>query len=264
MAMVMACRRPPPPAAGFAGGRFDRLGNSWITTTIRAQYFAAPEIKRWNVDVTTTGRGQVILRGEVGGAEDRGAAVRIARATEGVKVVEDLLRVTATAATKAIVQPPERRDLWLTTRIQAKYFVDTKVGATNIDVGTREGIVTLHGTVGALGIRRQAVALARNTAGVRDVRDELTVGSALIPSVARAGVAEIDDAWIATMIRSKYFLDPDVKAQPIAVSVADAVVSLSGTVESELQSTTAVQIAGETAGVTGIRNYLRIPVAQPE
>jgi osmotically-inducible protein OsmY len=187
-----------------------------------------------------------------------------------VTEVEDLLRVrtepTATSgreAPRSAIEPDsaldgrlERPDLWVTTKIQAKYFIDDEVRARNIDVDTQGGVVTLRGTVDSYAIRRQAVALARNTEGVREVRDELQVD----PSSAEEqnATAAIDDAWIATKIQSKYFLDPDAKGRTIDLRVADGVVTLTGSVESEAQRKTAEQIAGETDGVTEVRNDLQV------
>jgi osmotically-inducible protein OsmY len=157
--------------------------------------------------------------------------------------------------------PSWRPDLWITTKVQAKYFTDDEVRARNIDVDTRGGVVTLRGTVASYGIRRQAVALARNTEGVREVRDELQVDPALEGQGSENAVAAIDDAWIATKIQAKYFLDPDVKGRSIEVSVADGAVTLTGSVESDAQKKTAEQIAAETDGVTAVSNELQLAAA---
>jgi osmotically-inducible protein OsmY len=269
---AMACDRRPdtgPPSSTIT--RSDSESPAWITTKIQAQYFADPDIKPWNIDVTTTSGGQVTLRGEVESTTDRESAVPIARQTEGVTQVEDLLRVQAEPAAtsgrdapRSAIEPDtsvddrlERPDLWVTTKIQAKYFVDDEVRARDIDVDTRGGVVTLRGTVDSYAIRRQAVALARNTEGVREVRDELQVDPSLVEEEQDLAVG-IDDAWIATKIQSKYFLDTDVKGRTIDVSVADGVVALTGSVESDAQRKTAEQIAGETEGVAEVRNELQI------
>jgi osmotically-inducible protein OsmY len=274
-AWAVGCeRRPDEGAPSATVTRSETDSPAWITTKIQAQYFADPEIKPWNIDVTTTSGGHVTIRGEVDSAEDRATAVRIARQTDGVTEVEDLLRVTEQPAATSGRDAPrrarerdsalddrlERPDLWITTKVQAKYFVDDEVRARNIDVDTRGGVVTLRGTVDSYAIRRQAVALARNTEGVREVRDELQVDTALAPEEQDA-MAQIDDAWIATKIESKYFLDPDVKGRTIDVNVADGVVTLTGSVESDAQSKTAEQIAGETDGVTEVRNELQVAKA---
>jgi osmotically-inducible protein OsmY len=221
----------------------------------------------------------VTLRGEVESEEDRERALRIARDTEGVIQVEDLLRVqgeavatTGAAAERAPrqdAQSPaevrqERPDLWITTQIQSKYSTDGEVRARNIEVDTRGGVVTLRGTVGDYAVRRQAVALARNTEGVREVRDELQVDTSIQEESSRAEGGPIDDAWIETKIQAKYFLEPDVKGRMIDVNVEGGSVTLTGNVESEQQKTTAEEIAAETDGVKQVQNQLevRAPASQ--
>jgi osmotically-inducible protein OsmY len=264
---AIACERPEAGLPSSTSTRSDPESPAWITTRIQAQYFADPEIKPWNIDVTTTSGGHVTLRGEVETAADRETAVRIARQTEGVTEIEDLLRVKAEPAAtsgrdapRSAIEPDSafdgQPDLWVTTKIQAKYFIDDEVRARSIDVDTRGGVVTLRGTVDSYAIRRQAVALARNTEGVREVRDELQVDTSL--AEVQDATAAIDDAWIATKIQSKYFLDPDVKGRTIDVSAAGGVVTLTGSVESDAQRKTAEQIAGETDGVRGVRNELQV------
>ncbi|HEX6974807.1 MAG TPA: BON domain-containing protein, partial [Vicinamibacterales bacterium] len=80
----------PVPTSGTTGAN---INAGWITTKIQAQYFADPDIKPWNIDVTTMANGHVTLRGEVDDANDRSKAVAIARNTEGVAAVDDKLRV---------------------------------------------------------------------------------------------------------------------------------------------------------------------------
>lgn len=244
----------------------------WITTKIQSQYFANPEIKPWNIDVTTSSRGVVTLRGELDREADRAEAVRIAQQTDGVTRVNDLLRVkgagesVATTGTESATQPSGRDtdsgleppDLWITTKVQAKYFMDDEVRGRSIDVDTQGGVVTLRGTVDSYAARRQAVALARNTEGVREVRDELQVNESATADAGRAEPGSVDPVWVETKIQAKYFLDPDVKGHNIDVEVADGVVTLTGTVESESEKQTAEQIARETDGVKDVRNQVLV------
>jgi osmotically-inducible protein OsmY len=249
-----------------------------MTMKIRSKYFADPDIKPWNVDVTTTSGGHVILRGEVGDADDRDTAVRIARDIDGVTAVDDLLRVTTspvatgvragrrrrTLRTEAGDLRLERPDLWITTRIQAKFYADADVHGRNVDVATSGAVVTLHGAVDSAVARRRALALARNTDGVRDVRDELQIDSTVAASNTgqpHATANVVDDAWILTKIGSKYFLDQEVKHRAVQVTVEDGVVTLRGAVHSDGEKDTAEQIAAETGGVTGVRNQLQVRAA---
>jgi hyperosmotically inducible protein len=194
----------------------------WIATKIQAQYFLSPEIKPWNVDVTTNSAGVVTLRGEVAEAADRDAAVRIARETEGVTRVENQLRVKGgpraeSSGAAAVGSDPQAGDAWLTAKVQAKFFVDPDVKGRNIDVDTTNGAVTLRGEVESEAERRRALAIARSTEGVQSVTDQLQVRRTAsdTPTPAREAAAAIDDAWITTKIQSQYFLDQLVKGRNI-------------------------------------------------
>jgi hypothetical protein len=63
----------------------------------------------------------------------------------------------------------------LTAKIKSKMTLDDSVQARSIDVSTRDHVVTLTGTVRSQAERERAVQLARETAGVTRVVDNLTV-----------------------------------------------------------------------------------------
>lgn len=64
----------------------------------------------------------------------------------------------------------------LTAKIKSKMTLDDLVKARSIDVSTTDGVVTLKGTVTSQAEHDRAVQLARETAGVKKVVDNLTVG----------------------------------------------------------------------------------------
>lgn len=75
-------------------------------------------------------------------------------------------------------------------KVKAKLALDDMVDASTIDVDTRNRVVTLKGTVESDEARARAVMLARQTEGVRDIVDELTVESArrdTLPAAGREG-----------------------------------------------------------------------------
>jgi hyperosmotically inducible protein len=66
----------------------------------------------------------------------------------------------------------------LTAKIKAKMALDDSVRARTINVSTTKGVVTLTGTVETEAERTRAVQLARETAGVTSVQDQLKVTAA--------------------------------------------------------------------------------------
>lgn len=66
-------------------------------------------------------------------------------------------------------------DAGVTTKVKAKFAQDDVVKGHEIDVTTREGVVTLSGNVENAEAKQQAVRLAQDTEGVTEVIDELRV-----------------------------------------------------------------------------------------
>jgi len=66
-------------------------------------------------------------------------------------------------------------DAELTAKIRSKMALDDIVRARTIDVSTTGGIVTLKGTVGSATEHDQAMRLARDTKGIKEVVDHLKI-----------------------------------------------------------------------------------------
>ena len=70
---------------------------------------------------------------------------------------------------------PATDDGGISTRVRTALLNDPQVSATGINVTAANGVVTLSGSVRTAAERDRAVALARQTSGVNDVRSELSV-----------------------------------------------------------------------------------------
>ncbi|GAA4423259.1 BON domain-containing protein [Acidovorax lacteus] len=66
-------------------------------------------------------------------------------------------------------------DAGITTAIKARMAEDRTVAATSISVETLNGTVQLSGFAKSQAEKNQAEAIARNTRGVRDVRNSIVV-----------------------------------------------------------------------------------------
>ena len=66
-------------------------------------------------------------------------------------------------------------DTSITTRVKTAMLNAPDVGGTRIDVDTFKGVVTLSGRVKSQAERDQAIAIARRTQGVVEVKDALQV-----------------------------------------------------------------------------------------
>jgi hyperosmotically inducible periplasmic protein len=145
--------------------------------------------------------GVVTLSGMVANEADRARAERLAH-VEGVsKVVNDLKThddaksgVKGTAGTVAdkTKEGAEKvgektkeglsktgeviTDTWITSRISSKFINEDLLHDSNIDVDTKDHVVTLNGTVLTAAGRRRAVAIAKEVEGVHRVVDKMTIG----------------------------------------------------------------------------------------
>ena len=265
---------PRPDAGRTAQGAANQVNAGWITTKIQAQYFADADVKGRNIDVTTAPDGTVTLSGHVENDAERQEAIKIARTTEGVRDVKSQLTLSTESAARPEADakaPAANRpdtdtldDSWITVKVESKYFLDGDVKGRNIDVTTANGIVTLSGEVESAAERRQAVALAKSTDGVKDVRDQLRLvapAAGALPTQDRSATTAVNDEWIEAKIQSKFFLEDELKNDDIDVSSARGVVTLQGRVESADDKRIAEEIAKETDGVRSVVN--RIEVANP-
>jgi hyperosmotically inducible periplasmic protein len=66
-------------------------------------------------------------------------------------------------------------DAWITTKVKWFFMGEDELKGSNIDVDTKDNVVTLKGTVRSQAGRVKAVDLAKNTDGVKSVVDQLAV-----------------------------------------------------------------------------------------
>ena len=82
-------------------------------------------------------------------------------------------------------------DPGVTTAVKSKLAADDTVKAYRIDVDTKDRVVTLSGAVDTASAKARAVELAKNTEGVTEVVDRLTVTPGVTPTTG------VDDAAAA-------------------------------------------------------------------
>lgn len=170
-------------------------------------------------------------------------------------------------------------DPGITTAVKAKLAMDDTVKAYQINVDTADRVVTLSGNVDTAVAKEQAVTLARQAEGVRDVVDHITVNAGAAPTTgnlsddardlgreaADATGRAVDraqgaagDAAITAAVKSKFLADSSVSGLKIDVDTQNGVVTLTGTVATRAEADHAVMMAGQTDGVKNVINNLRV------
>lgn len=171
------------PAISSAQTSGNPIKDGWITMKVHAQFIPEDVLEGSNIDVDTE-KGVVTLTGSVPNAAARTRALAIAKATDGVKSVVD--KTTIGPAESAIDPKAPREtgrttgrvvtDGWVKSKIHSQFLTEKALDDSDIDVDITAGAVTLNGTVKSEAGRARAVAIAKATAGVKSVKDNLKIG----------------------------------------------------------------------------------------
>jgi hyperosmotically inducible protein len=136
---------------------------------------------KYDIDVEVE-NGVVILTGEVANERQKTKALELAKVS-GVSRIEDRIEVDADAdrtladrAKQGLNKAGEKiSDAWITTKLNWFFVGEDVLDGSDIDVDTKDNVVTLKGTVRSEAARARAKVLAERTDGVKSVRDELVV-----------------------------------------------------------------------------------------
>jgi osmotically-inducible protein OsmY len=153
-------------------------------------------------------------------------------------------------------------DVGITTMVKAKMEVDKTVRDAKIEVTTKDRVVTLTGNIDSEAAKQKAIALAKETKGVVEVRDMIAVkretGDGDAPDPGRTIGVTIDDADTTVRVKSRLLEDPLVQGLKIDVDTRDGVVFLTGTVGSDPEKQQAIKLARETKGVKDVQANLTV------
>ena len=141
----------------------------------------------------------------------------------------------------------------ITTKVKARLANDSALNLFKIDVDTREGVVTLTGSVPTEDRKRRASDLTTSVDGVKMVENLLQVG-------VRKKAQMFEDAVITSKITSGLIKNPGTHALGIDVETSSGRVVLSGQVQSEAARQAAEQIARSISGVVSVENHLKVAV----
>jgi osmotically-inducible protein OsmY len=138
-------------------------------------------------------------------------------------------------------------DKGITSAIETELLIEKGVPLDLIDASTSQGIVTLSGSVDNLLAKERALKIAESIRGVRGVVDRIAVTPVSRP-----------DADIRKDILAVLLEDPATESYQVAVSVQDAVATLTGSVGSYAEKQLAARIAKGIKGVKEVRNDVTI------
>jgi hyperosmotically inducible periplasmic protein len=225
---------------------------------------ADTSLKGSSITVQSVNNGVVLLGGTAKTLTDHLSAVEVAASVPGVRRVASEIQSPDTLADEEIWRErtaaksdadygiaDASRDVWVTSMVKMSLLSDSKTPALEINVDTRNGVVTLFGMVPGKDAKMAAEADARQVSGVRNVKNELqVVASAQQPAV------KAQDADIQRDVTKSFEDRAELKS--VDIEVKNCVARLSGTVPTGMQRLEAAVVARSTAGVCSVRDDLRI------
>jgi hyperosmotically inducible protein len=220
-----------------------------------------------SIEVASVNKGVVVLSGTASSLTDHLNAVADARGVRGVRQVASEIKSPDTLSDAEIWRDTKGKtteaastmggamsDMWITSASKVRLIANDKTPATEINVDTNNGVVTLFGIVPNDTAKRAAEAEVSKVSGVKSVHNELQVVPQQAQKAVKANDAEIKES-IAKKVDKAVIDDSDIK-----VDVKDGVVRLTGEVGRQTDRLRALTIARATDGVRSVVDDLQVKV----
>ncbi|MBS0186249.1 MAG: BON domain-containing protein [Proteobacteria bacterium] len=123
---------------------------------------------------------------------------------------------------------------------------------SHILLSVQDGYVLLTGSVANEDDRLEAVKLAWQATGVKDVYNEIKIGA---PQTVGEG---LEDTWISTKVRSNLIFDESVHSTNYSVTTFDGVVYLMGIAQNQQELDAAIAIVKDIRGVKNVVSHVHL------
>jgi hyperosmotically inducible periplasmic protein len=141
----------------------------------------SPVVRKYDIHVKVD-KGVVTLTGDVATSAQKAEANKLAQ-VQGVMKVDNQIKVdpdedktVADRLKSGMSKTGETiNDAWITTKVHWFFMGEDLLKGSDINVDTKDHVVTLKGTVKTTAGRARAVQLAKDTDGVTKVVDQLTI-----------------------------------------------------------------------------------------
>ena len=232
-------------AAAGASETDNRIESSAKNSYVFKTYLQDDSIKTQSMD------GVVTLTGTVREESHKSLAQETVASLPGVKSVDNQLELEGE-------QPAEYSDGWVMIKVKTALLFHRAVNGFKTEVDVKDGVVTLKGEALSAAQKELASEYAKDVAGVKDVRNEMTVSADANKDEAPASEENIDDASITAQVKvvlASHLSTSFVKA---AVSTNAGIVTVSGVAGSEAEKTLVGKLAGDVIGVLRVVNDMTV------
>ena len=219
-----------------------------------------------SISVKSVNKGVVLLSGKAASLDDDQRALYYAASQPGVLRVASEIDVSDTLPdedfrTEGVTTAETGKrnaggvmsDLWITSSTKMKLAADSRTPATEINVDSLDGVVTLFGMVPSQESKSAAAEIARGVSGVKRVDNQIEVVSSANHDMVQARDEEIQEG-----VKKALNDRGEQENANIGVEVKNGVVRLTGTVPTWQRNLSAVYVARSVTGVRSVRNELTV------
>jgi hyperosmotically inducible protein len=186
LSLAIGAQAKTPPKSGAAssvqatatkptdGELKDRIEHRLETSTMVGKY----DIK------VSVNNGVATLSGDVATEAQKADAARLAKVTgvsnveNNITVNKDVDKTLVERTKKGLTKTGEAiTDAWITTKVKWFFLGEDALKGSDINVDTKDHIVTLKGTVKTAAGKARAASLAKQTDGVKNVVNQLTISA---------------------------------------------------------------------------------------
>lgn len=128
----------------------------------------------------------------------------------------------------------------------------------NVHLSVQNGYVLLTGVVPTEDIRVEAVKLAWQAKGVKEVYNELKIGE------PQPVGASLEDVWISTKLRSTLVVENDIRSNNYSITTFEGVVYLMGIAQNQEELTKVIAVAKEIRGVQNVVSHVQMKEQEGE
>ncbi|MGH9869540.1 MAG: BON domain-containing protein [Candidatus Polarisedimenticolia bacterium] len=243
-----------------------KVSDDRIKMDVEKRMKADRSLDNSSLSVKSVDQGVVLLAGKASSLDDSQRALYYASSQPGVFRVTSEMDVpdtlsdedfrtdeTTTAANGKRNVGEVTSDLWITSATKMKLAADSRTPATDINVDSRDGVVTLFGVAPSQESKSAAAEIARKVTGVKNVKNQIEV-----VSPAKHDMVQARDEEIQEGVKLALKDHGDQEHANITVEVKNGVVRLTGTVPTWQRNLSAVYVARSVTGVRSIRNELKV------
>ncbi|HEV8703062.1 MAG TPA: BON domain-containing protein [Candidatus Polarisedimenticolia bacterium] len=237
-----------------------------IKSDVQKRLKAARSLDDSSISVKSVDDGVVLLTGRAASYDDHQRALYYAAGQPGVLRVASEIDVPDTlpdvdfrAEEEMMPETGKRNiggvtsDLWITSATKMRLAADSRTPATEINVDSHDGIVTLFGMVPSQESKSAAAEIARGVSGVKRVENRLEVVASTNHDLVQARDEEIQQGVEKSLNDRGAQENADID-----VEVTNGVVRLTGTVSTWQSNLSAVYLARSVTGVRSVLSELKV------